>query len=429
MSTQVNKKLFFRHKIFSSKLTFIIFCVIFAVLIFTRFSYPDSKSDFTWDQIDNAWAAKDIIYDHKLPLVGMQAKGNTGFYIGPYYYYLITPFYIATDLDPYASVLIAGVTSILTFLFIYFLIKDMFNEKIAMLAIFFDAFSFYIIGLDRTQWPVNFITLVSLVIFYSLYKIVNGNSRFMLLLAAAFGFSMHVHFTSVFYFPLILLCLPFFPRNKDMIKNTLYAIPIITLFLVPLIMAPFGKSSTHLISYLNTTFLGIHLRRFFQVAQDGFIEFEGIYSVYFLKQIGYVLFPLYLLQLFIKSYKSKKVVIVYLSLIWVLIPWMFFATYGGELSNYYFSITRPVVLIAISFILYNLVIYKRLVGCIIVGVFIIFYVYTNTLDFFAFHTRGVGYYREKVNEKIKNGEIIEFGPGNPESYFYFINKERYDQKK
>lgn len=68
----------FLSNYFSTKTTLLIFIVLFAVQIFTRFSYPDTKSDFSWDQIDNAWAAKNIIYDHKLPLVGMQAKGNTG---------------------------------------------------------------------------------------------------------------------------------------------------------------------------------------------------------------------------------------------------------------------------------------------------------------------------------------------------------------
>lgn len=313
-------------KYFSSKIIFIIFILLLGVQIFTRFSYPDTKSDFSWDQIDNAWAAKNIIYDHKLPLVGMQAKGNTGFYIGPYYYYLITPFYIATDLDPYASIIIAGFTSIVMFFLTYLLVKSMLGENIALFATFFEVFSFYIIGLDRTQWPVNLIAPVSLIIFYSLFKIMNGKSMYIVLLVAAFGFSLHVHFTSVFYVPLILLCLPFFPRKKQTLKYILMSVPIFIFFLFPIIVATLGKSSSNIASYLSSSYLGIHLRRLLQISHDGFIEFEGIASLKFFKEIGQLLFPTFLLISFVKLHRTGKVYLVYLSLIWVILPWLFFAT-------------------------------------------------------------------------------------------------------
>lgn len=416
-------------KYFSSKIIFIIFILLLGVQIFTRFSYPDTKSDFSWDQIDNAWAAKNIIYDHKLPLVGMQAKGNTGFYIGPYYYYLITPFYIATDLDPYASIIIAGFTSIVMFFLTYLLVKSMLGENIALFATFFEVFSFYIIGLDRTQWPVNLIAPVSLIIFYSLFKIMNGKSMYIVLLVAAFGFSLHVHFTSVFYVPLILLCLPFFPRKKQTLKYILMSVPIFIFFLFPIIVATLGKSSSNIASYLSSSYLGIHLRRLLQISHDGFIEFEGIASLKFFKEIGQLLFPTFLLISFVKLHRTGKVYLVYLSLIWVILPWLFFATYGGELSNYYFSITRPVVFIALAYLLYMLFEYKRTMGKVGVFVILLSYVYVNSKQFFEFKARGLGYYREKVDEKIKNGTIIEFGQGNPESYLYFIKKERYDREK
>ncbi len=416
-------------KYFSSKIIFIIFILLLGVQIFTRFSYPDTKSDFSWDQIDNAWAAKNIIYDHKLPLVGMQAKGNTGFYIGPYYYYLITPFYIATDLDPYASIIIAGFTSIVMFFLTYLLVKSMLGENIALFATFFEVFSFYIIGLDRTQWPVNLIAPVSLIIFYSLFKIMNGKSMYIVLLVAAFGFSLHVHFTSVFYVPLILLCLPFFPRKKQTLKYILMSVPIFIFFLFPIIVATLGKSSSNIASYLSSSYLGIHLRRLLQISHDGFIEFEGIASLKFFKEIGQLLFPTFLLISFVKLHRTGKVYLVYLSLIWVILPWLFFATYGGELSNYYFSITRPVVFIALAYLLYMLFEYKKTMGKVGVFVILLSYVYVNSKQFFEFKARGLGYYREKVDEKIKNGTIIEFGQGNPESFLYFIKKERYDREK
>lgn len=35
---------------------------------------------FGWDQVDNAWAAQNMIVNHKFPLLGMVAKQNSGIY-------------------------------------------------------------------------------------------------------------------------------------------------------------------------------------------------------------------------------------------------------------------------------------------------------------------------------------------------------------
>jgi len=414
-------------KFFGNKYIFIAVVILFAIQIFTRFGYPDTKSGFGWDQIDNAWAAKNIIHDHKLPLVGMQAKGNTGFYIGPYYYYLITPFYLATNLDPIASIAIAGVTSLLMFFLVFFLIKDMINERVALIALFFEVFSVYIISLDRVQWPVNFIAPISLLVFYSLFKIANGKSKYILLLAAAFGFSLHIHFTSVFYIVLIGLVVPLFPRNKKTVRHLLYSLPILIFFLVPIVIATVGNAKAA--NYIGSTFLGIHLRRILQVAKDGFIEFEGITNLQFAKQIGFLLFPLYLLLLLWKKRTRKEVTLAYLSFVWIIIPWFAFGTYNGEITNYYFSITRPVVLLTLGYLIYRVINLKKIAGYSFVAIVTCWYMYVNLTQFFELRSVGLSHYKESVREKIKKGQVVQFSQGDPESYLYFIYKERYDRQK
>jgi len=94
----------------------------------------NNKFPFGWDQVDNAWAAKNLIVDHRIPLVGMVAKHNTGFFIGPVYYYLVAFFYWITNLNPIASQYIALTTSVFTFFVIFFITKKLFNFKVALVA-------------------------------------------------------------------------------------------------------------------------------------------------------------------------------------------------------------------------------------------------------------------------------------------------------
>src|SRR3989304_8414777 len=87
----------------------IIILAIFLLFVFLRFFELEDRLQFTWDQIQNAWVMKDILDDEKWPLLGMPAKLNAGFSIGPAYYYLLLPFYKIFDLDPIASGVFAGV--------------------------------------------------------------------------------------------------------------------------------------------------------------------------------------------------------------------------------------------------------------------------------------------------------------------------------
>ena len=81
-----------------------------------------------------------------ISLVGMQAKLNSGIFIGPFYYYYIALFYFITNLDPIASGIAAGFTGIITFFVIYFVTKSLFSEKVAFIAVFLYTISYAVIS-------------------------------------------------------------------------------------------------------------------------------------------------------------------------------------------------------------------------------------------------------------------------------------------
>src|SRR5581483_1157774 len=211
--------------------------VLFAFHVFLRFYQIEIRNQFTWDQVDNAWAAKDILVDHKLPLLGMVAKQNTNFYIGPLYYYLITPFYWFSNLDPIASGIFAGISSIVTFFVIFFVVKKTFSTEVALVAVFIHTFAMYIIELDRIQWPINFVAPVSLLIFFFLRKVMLGEVKYVYPLFIFLGISFHLNFTAVYFPIIILLSLPFFPKTRKMLINLLLALPTFFIWLVPNIIA------------------------------------------------------------------------------------------------------------------------------------------------------------------------------------------------
>jgi len=413
----------FNFKILKEKRWLIILLLILALHVFLRFFQTEVYSLFGWDQVDNAWAAKNIIVEHRLPLYGMQAKGSTGFYIGPYYYFLIAPFYFFSGLDPIASSIFAGMVSVFTFFVIYFISKSIFSQRVAIFSVFIYTVSLFGISFDRVQWPVNFIIPVSAIIFYSIYKIITGNEKYILLLAGGVGFMFHIHFTAVFFPIMILLSLPFFPRNKSTLKYFLYTIPILLFFLGPIVVAyttKGGSSGKNMLAYISTYYHGFHLRRMLQLTSDAFIEFEGILYFKFLKYVGWVMIPIFSVVYFFKGGQKSKFKLLYLTIIWFLVPWVVLSVYKGEISNYYFSATVPVALVILGYLIDRIFFLNKIVISAVVVLSLLFYSYINIQKYFSDKPKSLVNSRQYVKEQIQREIIVEFQEGVPESYLYYI---------
>lgn len=401
----------------------IVLFLIFVVYTFLRFYQFESRNPFTWDQVDNAWVAKDIIVDHRWPLVGMQAKQNSGFYIGPAYYYLMAIVYFFTNLDPIASGILAGLTSIITFWVIFYLTKKMFSFQLGLIVSFIQTFSVYIISLNRTQWPINFIAPISLVIFYALYQIILGKEKYIFLLSLALGFSFHLNFTAVFFPLMIFFALPFFPRNKRMLKYSFAAVPLFLIWLIPNFIANLRSENVHtnsLFFYLQTYYHGFHFVRVLQLAKDALIEFDGV-LIEFIKPLKYLLLPIFLFAYYFGKPSRKRFVFCYLAILWFLVPWLAFSLYSGEITNYYFSLTRPISLIIAAFVTFKVFQFKNKIAKIVIITYWLYFVVINIQKFqkFDYH-QGLAYHRMQVKEAIERGEKIKFQQGIPKSYLYYF---------
>lgn len=399
----------------------IIFLTIFALSLFLRFYQLDLRNPFGWDQVDNAWVAQNMIVNHKFPLLGMVAKQNSGIFIGHIYYYLVALFYWIFNLNPIASGVFAGVTSIFTFLVLFYVVKKIFSLEVALIAVFINTVAFYGIVFDRVQWPVNFIPSIALIIFFSLYKIIIGNPRFILLLAIAFGFSLHIHITAIYFPIIILLCLPFFPRTKKAIKHIFLSIPILLFFLFPTLFA-FLQNAGHAsdaINYGNTYFHGFHLKRVMQLTNDALIQFEPFFTFSLLKPLKFVLVPLFIFVYLFKSLLKEKLALCYLVILWFIIPWFVLSTYSGEISDYYFATSRFIALLIIAYLLKKIFSFNNWIPKVILSCFLIYYTVFNVSNFFSYREGGIYQRSKKVFKAIEKGKKIGFQEGVSESYLYY----------
>lgn len=406
--------------LYKNKLTVTVL-VIFCFELFLRFYQIYEKNPFGYDQVDNAWAAKNIIVNHSFPLVGMVAKANSGVYIGPAYYYLISPFYFLTGLNPIASGVIAGFTSIFSFWVIYYVTRKLFGLEVALIALVINTFSFDVIYyFDRIQWPVNFIPGLSLLIFYFLYKSITGDVKKIIPLGLAMGFMFHVHFTAIFFPIIILLTIPFFKRTKDVFKYYLISGLIFLLCLVPQIINIFlTRSSSGNASYFAQNYHGFHIRRAIQIIGDAFIQFDHFLHFDILKKIKLVIPLFFFITYFKKKGLKNKGKFMYLIALWFLVPWVIFTTYSGEISDYYFSVNRYLALIVLSYLIFMAWSYKSKIVKIFVGGSIATYSIYNFVIFFPYHHVSLKDRTPEILRAVEQGRRIEFTQGAPESYLFY----------
>lgn len=409
--------------------------VVFIILVgaFFRFYELDQRMQFTWDQVRTAWVMKDIIDDGRLPFLGVAAKADSGFYLGPIYYYLLVPFYIMTNLDPIAEGIFVGIVSLVSQVALFFIIKKLFSIRVSLVYLFISSVSLHVISSDRIPWNVSLLPLLSGLVFFFLCALLGGDKRAFFWLAALIGFSFHIHFTAVYFVFAVLLSLPFVSWTAKGVKYAIFSLPLFFIWFLPHIISAIytqDASGSNLLMYAQTYYHGFHLTRVFQLLHDGFIEFESLLFFRELRILKFIFLPIFS-YFFVREngWKRGKSMII-LVWAWFLVPLIVMSIYSGEISNYYFATTRVIAIAVISYVLVRLFSLTNNILSIVLLLCLIFYSWKNIEAFLKYPPRGeLSEIRQQVKRVISQGGTISFGQGDPKSYFYYLYAQRSNNSK
>ncbi len=404
------------------KRTSILFVLLICFHIFFRFFELEARASLGWDQIDSAWAAKSIVVDKHFPLQGPVAKGNTGIYMGPLYYYLIAPVYYATGMDPIASPIFGAITATLSALVVYWVTKKLFNENVALLALFINTFSINVIHRDHIQNAIQYIVPVSYLTFYFLWRVITGSYRHLVHLSLLVGLSFHVDFTSVFYPMLIFFALPFFPRSR---KSLLYYGLSVVLFLIlisPILILAGGRQNplgANFLTLFQTYYHGFHLQRVWQLLHDAFISIENILQVKVLRPYVFFLIPIFA-WLYYRNNRGKDALkLFYLIALWFVIPWLVLSTYKGELTSSYFSLPYDISIAMLAYLTWRIMSARTIFFRFIPVALWAWYALANTQTFMSSVSGTMPKQRQNVLNAIARKQVIEFKDGHADSFLYY----------
>lgn len=426
------------HKLFNNK-SLIILIFILLIGLFFRNYQPISRFEFAHDGELYSWFVKDVVVNNHLRLVG-QLTSAPGIFIGPFYYYLLIPFFVIFNMDPIGGIIPNSIIGFLTILSYYIVVNKLYSKYIGLFAAFIYAISLHMVSLDRRVVPSTPTNLWTIWYFYTIVMITRGNFQVLPLLGILLGLIWHIHIAIL---PaLIAIPVAFvFARKLPSLKQI--ALFFATLFITSLPLIIFEtRHNFQQTQALIGNFSGSHggetgINKFLQVIN---MVNRNISTIFFdpsLPQLtGNILFTIVILAAGLILIKRKittsyEILTFY---IWILGVILFFTFSSTLISEYYFANIEAIFIVIVSSLLYIIFNSSRL-GRVVIIVILAGLLLRNLYSFTTEYIYHKGYVERKAiadfianDAKSKNYPCISISYitaiGENTGFRYFLWKDK-----
>lgn len=422
------------------KLKIILFIIIFFIFYLVHFYNIEKRVGFGWDQESYSYQVKNILKDHKLTLIGPRNADIKGFFLGPYFIYILIPFYFFTNLHPSALILFLIFFNLFFFFISFYLIKKMFD--------FWTAFYFFIlwilnkqiIAYDITPWNPIFIPLGAVINLYFLKKITGKDSTILwIILGILSGLFINMHFSFIFIiiFNIFFLFLSNLKQKNFKIKNYFLFFLSFSITFLPLIIFDLRHDFLNIKLFINFFFgkektqsydLFLWMPVFYNMIKNlTIVNLNNNLKILFF-YLSFILIFFYL----IKKEKENftKIFLKSFLLIWLIFP-IFFIVYNKRPSEYYFLFLMPYFYITII-LFFNKIEIKKIFFLYLLIIFFInknqlFSVINDDLSGLYYKDKTIKYIKKTIKDNKKFNISYKVPIGENNGYQYLI--EYYDIKQ
>lgn len=402
-------------EIFGHKIIYLLLLIVLGFGLFLRVYNLNNILGFYYDQGRDGLVIWNLWHLGHIPFIG-PVTGIAGIFRGPFYYYLIAPFYLIGKGNPIFPSVFLSLTTVIASLLMYYLGFKIQDRLTGLIAAILSSFSYNIILASRWLSNPTPMLLLSMLFVWMLVLIMEGKA----LPAGRQGWAWApaifiatislFHFGSageVFYFIPLLIILIWKRRQFPNKKIIIWSAILVLLTLLPLIA--FDIKNHGLIIGNIKKFLVTD--QSFKLPTWGFIndKFEFYYDVftnkifngrYYFERFllsGILLFFVYHLNKLIKK-DGVKVLILLLSS--VILGLIFFQGNFGNIYDYYLTGYYLPFLLLFSIALGS--IWKSNLG----KIFVIYFIYIFLSN----------------NAEVSKGKFIDKGTG-PNSVSFWAQKE------
>lgn len=211
----------------TGKLVVAIFIFAFLLRVFTIYPY---NTIIGFDQARDLFVAKTIVVDHDLKIIGPTAGNNDALHHGVLYWYYLVPGYVLSSGNPAGIAMWNAFFNSFTVVVAYLFVKNITQNNFAgIVAAALASISHYLV--QYSGWLSNpsptllFIPLV----FYSLWKYINGKNWGLLFCAIFLGICIQLELFLLYLIPTILILWLIFSRKLPSLKTAFFSLALFCL--------------------------------------------------------------------------------------------------------------------------------------------------------------------------------------------------------
>lgn len=261
----------------------LLFLILLLILgAFLRFYRLQALMTYLGDEGRDMLIVMNLLRGKNLPFVGPPTSVGK-LYLGPIYYYFITPFAWLFKMNPVGPAVFVALLGVLTIPLVYLTGKVFFNRKTGLLASAFYTISPLIIKFSRSSWnpnPMPFFSLALLLSLFSWQK--TKKSKFFYLAVACFGIMLQLHYLAILLTPFLIFVILKFGKNAAKKKSFIYGFLLFIFLLSPLIFFDLKHNFFNLKGILailsDRSKEGFSLFDFFSRAKD---RLRQLFSLFF----------------------------------------------------------------------------------------------------------------------------------------------------
>ncbi|MFZ5366014.1 MAG: ArnT family glycosyltransferase [Patescibacteria group bacterium] len=374
-------------------LTYCLLAVILVAALFLRIYKLDQLLGFYYDQGRDALVVWRLIHEGKFFLVG-PVTGIEGVFLGPFYYYLIAPFYFLGGGSPVFVAAVLNLFSVFGIYLLYLVAKEFFDRKVAVLGSFFVAFSYSLVVFSRWLSHPPLLPTFSLLIIYAFLQIYRGQEKWWLGVGLIEGLCLQLEAAAAVFFLPTILIFYFWQR-----KRTNFLIIAASLLLFLLTLAPQIIFNWRHQGILQETFRKFLVSEksfslpLFELARQRLVTyFDVSFSRFFYaqKNLSIVWFLTLLVLGFLKRreiFTGERRILAF----WLLVPlagYLFYQGNYGYFWDYYLSGVWLVFIILVAFLLVSF--WPKIWGKLIFFLFLASFLYVNFAQFLIYYRIGIG---------------------------------------
>jgi 4-amino-4-deoxy-L-arabinose transferase-like glycosyltransferase len=221
--------------------------VVLLTSVFFRFWRLKELFVFTMDEAYEAYLIEKIVNLEHWPLIGVNAA-DTGIYLGPGILYLgAIPYWLAKG-SPVGVAFSGSLIGVLTTVAVWWVARKWGGKLVGWLGGMMYASSWLVAMFDRRFWNPSLMPLLSVVIGYSLWRVIKGSRKYWILLGLGLGGVLHSHLSGVIFFPLVIGVLVWklvWKRVKWDWKWTIAGVMAFLIMISPLLVFDIRHSGTN----------------------------------------------------------------------------------------------------------------------------------------------------------------------------------------